>query len=135
MEIELTAIELRRLADLVYIGNWILNSTRTDDILEDYELLQEKIFLQCRKCGMLSLAESYKGHIIPSRAYEEGGIHEAIEAYEQEVFFDILAEALARRDMEEAGENEDNIEVLERYIDDYLSEFEKNHLDNLRIVP
>ena len=28
MNIELTAKEFRRLLDLVYIGNWVLNSTR-----------------------------------------------------------------------------------------------------------
>ena len=28
MQIELTEKEFRRLLDLVYIGNWILNSTR-----------------------------------------------------------------------------------------------------------
>ena len=31
MNIELTDKEFRRLLDLVYIGNWILNSTRGDD--------------------------------------------------------------------------------------------------------
>ena len=34
MNIELTAKEFRRLLDLVYIGNWVLNSTRGDDRIE-----------------------------------------------------------------------------------------------------
>ena len=41
MNIELTSKEYRLLLDMVYIGNWILNSTRTDDRIEDYDLLQE----------------------------------------------------------------------------------------------
>ena len=44
MNIELTDKEFRRLLDMVYIGNWILNSTRGDDRFEDYDLLQEKLF-------------------------------------------------------------------------------------------
>ena len=43
MNIELTSKEYRLLLDMVYIGNWILNSTRTDDRIEDYDLLQEKL--------------------------------------------------------------------------------------------
>ena len=41
MNIELTDKEFRRLLDLVYIGNWILNSTREKDRFEDYDILQE----------------------------------------------------------------------------------------------
>ena len=49
MNIELTDKEFRRLLDLVYIGNWILNSTREKDRFEDYDILQEKLFAQCAK--------------------------------------------------------------------------------------
>ena len=31
MELELTRKQLRRLLDMVYIGDWILNSTRGED--------------------------------------------------------------------------------------------------------
>ena len=37
MELELTRRQLRRLLDLVYIGNWILNSTRGEDRFKDYD--------------------------------------------------------------------------------------------------
>ena len=99
MNIELTDKEFRRLLDLVYIGNWILNSTREKDRFEDYDILQEKLFAQCAKNGMNALISRWQGHIFPSPAYENGGIHEAIADYEDAVFFDILAEELARRDM------------------------------------
>ena len=79
MNIELTEKEFRRLLDLVYVGNWILNSTRQeDDRFEDYDRLQEKLFALCSKHGMKALAEHYMGHCFPSKAYEDGGIHEAI---------------------------------------------------------
>ena len=82
MNIELTDKEFRRLLDLVYIGNWILNSTREKDRFEDYDILQEKLFAQCAKNGMNALISRWQGHIFPSPAYENGGIHEAIADYE-----------------------------------------------------
>ena len=112
MNIDLTDKEFRRLLDMVYIGNWILNSTRASDRFEDYDLVQEKLFGLCAKNGMHSLIQSWHGHIFPSKAYEDGGIHEAIADYEDAVFFDILAEELARRDMTDDGENEDDIAAL-----------------------
>ena len=36
MEIKMTEKQFRRLLDLVYIGNWILNSTRGDDRIRQY---------------------------------------------------------------------------------------------------
>ena len=44
MQIELTNKEFRRLLDLVYIGNWVLNSTRGNDRFADYDNLESKIF-------------------------------------------------------------------------------------------
>ena len=133
MNIDLTDKEFRRLLDMVYIGNWILNSTRASDRFEDYDLVQEKLFGLCAKNGMRSLIQSWHGHIFPSKAYEDGGIHEAIADYEDAVFFDILAEELARRDMTDDGENEDDIAALALRIDEYMSEFEKNGVNNIRI--
>ena len=37
MNIELSKKQFRRLLDLVYIGNWILNSTRGDQRFKDYD--------------------------------------------------------------------------------------------------
>lgn len=130
MTIDLTDREFRRLLDLVYIGNWILNSTRTTDRFEDYDIVQEKIFSLCAQNGMRSLIERWRGHIFPSRAYEEGGIHDAIEDYEDAVFFDILAEELARRDL---GDEADDIEALTARMDEYMEEFERSGVDNLTL--
>ena len=122
MQIELTENEFRRLLDLVYIGNWILNSTRGDDRFEDYDLLQEKLFALSSGAGMPSLVQRWHGHIFPSKAYEEGGIHEAIADYEDAVFFDILAEELARRDMNYAPISSQNYEELMARMDEYMDE-------------
>jgi len=133
MNIELTDREYRRLLDMVYIGNWILNSTRGDDRFEDYDLLQEKLFSLCAANGMRSLVQSWQGHIFPSRAYEEGGIHEAIADYEDAVFYSILAEELARRDLGLESTDPEDFSELSRRMEEYLCEFEKNGLDTVNI--
>ena len=133
MNIELTSKEYRLLLDMVYIGNWILNSTRTDDRIEDYDLLQEKLFAKAPANGMRSLVESWQGHIFPSRAYEDGGIHEAIADYEDAVFYDILAEELARRDMDYQPVSRENYDELVSRMDDYIAEFEAHGTDNISI--
>ena len=127
--IDLTDKEFRRLLDLVYIGNWILNSTRLNDRFEDYDIVQEKLFSLCAKNGMQALIQRWHGHIFPSKAYEDGGIHEAIADYEDAVFFDILAEELSRRDL---GDDADLASLAARN-DEYLYEYEKNGLNNLTI--
>ena len=92
MNIELTNKQFRRLLDVVYIGNWILNSTRGDDRFDDYDDIESLIFSHCADVGMDSLYENCDGTVLPSVAFQEGGIHEAIADYEDAVFFEILAE-------------------------------------------
>ena len=78
MKLELTTKQFRRLLDMVYIGNWILNSTRGEDRFQDYDKVESLLFSKARAEGMGALAEVWNGEVIPSRAFAEGGNHEAI---------------------------------------------------------
>ena len=78
MNIELTEKEFRRLLDMVYVGNWILNSTREDKRIKAYDELESKIFSYCIKAGMYSLFEVVDNEVLPSMEFADGGIHEAI---------------------------------------------------------
>ena len=49
MEVQLTRKQFRRLLDMVYIGNWVLNSTRGDDRFEDYDQVESLLFAQARR--------------------------------------------------------------------------------------
>ena len=133
MTIELSEKEFRRLLDLVYIGDWILNSARGDDRFEDYDDVLEKLFALCPRVGMDTLMDTWQGRIFPSKAYREGGIHEAIADYEDAVFFDILAEELARRDMEGEGIAADDENELSDRMEEYYQEFEAHGIDNLTV--
>ncbi len=133
MKLELTDKEFRRLLDLVYIGNWVLNSTREQDPFEDYDRLESKLFGYCREQDMGTLVEKRQGIDRPSRAYADGGIHEAIADYEDAVFYEILAEDLARRDMEYAPISQQNYEELIQRMDAYMEEFEHNGTARLQL--
>lgn len=66
MLIELTEKEYRRLLDMVYIGNWILNSTRGSDRFHDYDRVESKIFSYCKDHEMQALVERWNGETVPS---------------------------------------------------------------------
>ena len=126
MQIELTNKEFRRLLDLVYIGNWVLNSTRGYDRFADYDNLESKIFALSP-----ALSEPWNGTIVPSRAYAEGGIHEAIAYYEDNVFYEILAEELSRRDMNYPEINEENYQEIMERMQQYMEVFQISGVDRL----
>lgn len=128
MQLNLTNKEFRRLLDLVYIGNWVLNSTRGADRFGDYDLVLSKVFSCCpglsQKVGPLT---------IPSKAYREGGIHEAISYYEDNIFYEILAEELSRRDMDYPEITEENYPEITSRIQQYMLEFETSGVDHLKL--
>ena len=131
MQIDLSVKEFRRLLDLVYIGNWVLNSTRGDDRFQDYDDVESKLFGLCRGTGMDALAEPWNGTVIPSKAYEEGGIQQAIAYYEDNVFYQILAEELSLRDMGYADISEENYDEAVSRMNRYMTEVESSGLNNL----
>ena len=126
MQIDLTPKEFRRLLDMVYIGNWVLNSTRGEDRFQDYDDLESKLFSLSP-----ALSELWNGTVIPSRAFAEGGIHEAIAYYEDNVFYEILAEELSRRDMDYPEITEENYDEIITRMDRYMSEFQLSGVQNL----
>ncbi len=134
MNIELTKKQYRRLLDMVYIGNWVLNSARGMDRIPDYDEVESLLFAKAKEEDMSALYESWAGQTVPSRAFVTGGIHEAIADYEDSVFFDILAEELARRDMEDVPIDENNYDELTRRIDEYMAEFELHGTDNVQVL-
>ena len=131
MNIELSKKEFRLLLDLAYIGNWVLNSTRGEDRFAPYDDLESKLFGLCREHGMDILVEKWNDLDVPSKAYCDGGIHEAIACYEDNIFYEILAEELSRRDMEYPQISEENYDEILVRMDQYMNEFQTSGLDHL----
>ena len=126
MTIDLTPKEFRLLLDLVYIGNWVLNSTRGENRFQAYDDLESKIFALSPK-----LSQLWNGTVVPSRAYAEGGIHDAIAFYEDNVFYEILAEELSRRDMDYPEITDDNYPEIVDRMNRYMDEFSACGVDHL----
>ena len=131
MDLHLTQKQFRRLLDLVYIGNWVLNSTRGDDRIREYDEVESRVFAHCLDQGMSQLVELYEGELIPSRAFAEGGIHEAIMAYEDVTFFEILAEELALRDLGEP--TRENYDAIMDRMERYMGEFQENGTEHITV--
>lgn len=133
MQIQLNNREFRLLLDMVYIGNWVLNSTRGEDRFGEYDALESRLFSLCPSQGMGVLSESWNGTVYPSKAYAEGGIHDAIAYYEDNIFFEILAEELSRRDMDYPDITEDNYAELTGRMETYMAEFQAFGVDHLTL--
>jgi hypothetical protein len=82
---------------------------------------------------MTSLIDIRNGVVNPSATFENGGIHDAIADYEDSVFFEILAEELARRDMAFEPISPENFFELTKRINEYIQEFEQNGIDNISL--
>lgn len=57
MKIELTEQQFRYLLDLVYIGNWVINSTRENDRIKEYDQVEALVFSHCLQQKMSKLVE------------------------------------------------------------------------------
>lgn len=133
MELKLTSKQFRRLLDMAYIGNWVLNSARGEDRFQDYDQVQNLLFSKAEAEGMGALTIRFGQAVLPSPAYVNGGIHEAIADYEDAIFFRILAEELARRDMNDVPIDESNMEELRQRMDAYMEEFELHGTDHVMV--
>ena len=133
MKIELTEQQFRYLLDLVYIGNWVINSTRENDRIQEYDQVESLIFSHCLHHKMSKLVELYRGELIPSRAFADGGTPEATEQDAAVGVDEILAEELALRDMDGEPLTRENYGELMERIDAYLSEFDEHGTDNISV--
>ena len=95
--------------------------------------MESMIFSHCIRHRMGKLVELYEGDLIPSRAFADGGIHEAIESYEDVVFYEILAEELALRDLDGESLTRENYGALMERIDAYLDEFDEHGTEHISI--
>ena len=133
MKLEMSRKQFRRLLDMAYIGNWVLNSTRGDDRFADYDEVESLLFQKAKELGMDALTEYWRGQAVPSQAFAEGGIHEAIIDYENNVIFDILAEDQARRHIDDVPIDHTNYQEQASRIDAYITEFEQHGTDNILV--
>lgn len=143
MKINFTKKQFKTLLDLIYTGEMIINGNRIpDEVIEEYDELQQYIYSFAKEMGYEDLMEynkEYNGYY-ETRKYEESGIYDLIEEYNNNVFWDELASNLAERDIankygEEIVnlEHEDIVTAIWRREDEYSEEFSENGLLNLKV--
>ena len=133
MDLHLTDRQYRYLLDLVYIGNWVINSTRGNDRIKEYDQVESLIFSYCLCSGKQKLVERLDGGLSPSRAFADGGIHEAIEDYEDVAFYESLAEEMAMRELDGQPMTRENYDRLMERIEVYLNEFDVHGTDHITV--
>ena len=143
--IELTKEQYESLLKMVYLGNWMANAHRTEDIKKEYERIEDYIFSFAPKFGFekyMIHEESDGEKFFPTRFFEEETDVDSLHnEYDENTFWDELPERLGERDFyekykEKEIENmsrEERFEKLYECIDVYDDEFCANGIKRLRI--
>ncbi|MCL4352908.1 hypothetical protein M1615_00335 [Patescibacteria group bacterium] len=143
--ITLTRAQFKALLKAVYLGNWMANAYSTDKFKKDYERAEDLIFSHCPKFGFrkyMDHEQSDGNRYYPTSYFEEEtDVHKVHEEYDENTFWDELAERLGERDFFEQYSKEEikkmsREEYFKRMtecVDYYHEEFEKLGLDRLRL--
>jgi len=148
MKIDFTRKEYRRLLDILYIADWVMNAHKVEDDpkTEAYKELEQKIFSYAKDMGFEDLIEYVVDHgeYFPTRKLEESSpTMEFIGEFENDTFWEELISRLADRDlikqmggMKELSKLpfEERVKKTLALEEKYASEFEKKGLDSLSII-
>jgi len=142
MKIELTKEQLGGLAKLVFLGNWLANSWRNEDVIDEYDEVESLVLAEAAKHGFEEYAEfdEEEKKALPSHELEEK-MTETIDFYNDNTFWDQLIYRMADRDYvrkygEEAFDELTTDKGMEKerpLVEKYEKEFNENGLDRLEI--
>lgn len=148
-EITLTKKQFLTLLKTVYLGNWLANAIRTgrpdDKHIKEYEDMEDYIFSFAKQFGYTKYVhedDAYKGKYFPTRDFEEDlNLHELIQEYDEESFWEELPDRLGQRDFHRKYTSREisNMNQEERFtklcecIEEWQEEIYKNGLENISI--
>lgn len=145
MKINFTKEQFERLMKLVYLGNWMANAHRTDDIIKKYEELEHYIFSFAKDFGLEKYVddeEAKDGKFYPTRYFEEEtDVNKLHDEYDNDTFWDEIVDRLARRDfIRKYGIKaiqkmslEQRIEKEYEFEKEYEKEIDKHGIERLEI--
>lgn len=147
MRIELTTAEYRQLVDVLYLAEWLLTAHKVGDDprITMYHQLVQKLYAHAQEVGLSHLIEyaAEFDQYFPTRDFEsDTPIHEFIDEYDDETFWDELTRRLAERDLvvQMGGwekvqrlSTEDRIRKLGQLEEQYAAEFARAGLENLQL--
>jgi hypothetical protein len=142
MQITLSQDQYEKLIQLVYLGNWLVNSYRGGERLEEYDKLAEDIMSFAPSAGFKDQVEfdEFEGRYYPSRKLDEA-MRGFWEEYDEDVFWNMLIDGLAERDLgrKYGEENLDTMEGgeydkrLEPFLKKYEKEIDEHGLERLEV--
>lgn len=144
--IPLTKQQFKALMKAVYLGNWMANAWRTKNQKKEYEGIESYIFSLAPKFGLdqyVDHEESDGKRYYPTGLFEaETDVDKLHEEYDEETFWDELADRLGERDffekhtkeeIEKMSKNKWFTKLYER-IDAISRELNRHGLERLRVV-
>ena len=141
MKIELTKEQLGSLSKLVFLGNWLANSWRNEDVIEEYDEVESLVLAAAAKNGFEDYVEfDEEEKAVPSHELEEK-LTETVDFYNDNTFWDQLIYRMADRDYvrkygEEAFDELTTDKGMEKerpLVEKYEKEFNEHGLDRLEI--
>jgi hypothetical protein len=142
MKIELTKQQLASLAKLVYMGNWLANSWRTDDVVQEFDEIESLVLNAAARNGLEEYVEYDEDEktAFPSAELEEK-MADMVDFYNDNTFWDHLIYRMADRDYaRKYGDDalnelttEKGMEREKPLLDKYEKEFNENGIDRLEI--
>jgi hypothetical protein len=142
MQITLSQDQYEKLMHLVYLGNWLVNSYRGSERLEEYDKLAEDIMSSAPAAGLKDRVEfdEFEGRYYPSRKLDEE-MRKIWEEYDEDVFWNMLIDGLAERDYGRkysevdlaTMEWEEYDKKLEPFLKKYEKEIEEHGLERLEV--
>lgn len=142
MKIELTKEQLESLAKLVFLGNWLANSWRNEDVIQEFDEVESLVLAAAKKQGLDDYVEidEEEKKAIPSHELEEK-MAEVVDFYNDNTFWDQLIYRMADRDYvrkygEEAFDELTTDKGMEKerpLVEKYEKEFNEHGLDRLEI--
>jgi len=153
MKIDFTKKQFETLLKMVYMGNWVVNGVRSgtkdDPNIKEYEDLEKYVYSFAKDFGLEKYVDDEDKEIegikiqgtYPSRKLEESEVREYINYYDEDIFWEELANRLAMRDFHRDYSMEEikNMDFRERiendhpYLEKYWNEIDSFGLDRLEI--
>lgn len=138
IQIEFTKEQYETLLKMAYMGNWMVNAHREEDVEEEFNQVEEYLFSKTSLFG-LDHCSNEETPSIPSAEFEMALLQDPIEEYNNETFWDELAERLALREIgslytEEQLNTMDPMESMELIMnleEKFKEEFSNTGIENL----
>ncbi|WP_028781903.1 hypothetical protein [Thalassobacillus devorans] len=100
VRLEFTPDQYQKLVETLFLGGWVSNTTH-QDLDEDFEALRDHVYHYYKEAGMEGLIEENQeiGYKDLNVDYESTLLSRYIEPYDEQVFWEKLAEKLSDREL------------------------------------